>query len=309
MSRVLVTGGAGFVGVPLVVELRRRGREVAVLDDFSGAGRERIEPLAGGGGGALLDADLRDRDAVAAAVAQSRPAAIVHLAARHYIPWCEANPAETQAVNVEGTANLLDAAGAAGVERILIASTGDVYVPADRPHAESDSVAARSIYSASKLAAEELLAAHLSRHPETGGRAVRLFNLYGPGETTPHVLPAILEQLHAGDVLRLGNTEARRDWIYVEDAARAIAGLLDTPGGEPVNLAGGRPASVDGLIAAIAAITGRELRVERDPERMRPSDRPVLAADLTRLRELLPDFVPTPLEEGLRRTLAAEGLA
>jgi len=277
-----------------------------VLDDFSGAARERLGSPADGP--PVFDADLRDREAVAAAVAQGRPTAIVHLAARHYIPWCEANPAETHAINVEGTANLLEAAGAAGVERILIASTGDVYVPSTEPHAEGAPVAARSVYSASKLAAEELLAAHLARHPETGGRAVRLFNVYGPGETNPHVLPAILEQLHAGDVLRLGNTEARRDWLYVEDAARAIAGLVDAPGDEPVNLAGGRAASVDELIALIAQITGRELRVERDPERMRPSDRPVLAADLTRLRRLLPDFTPTPLEEGLRRTLAAVGL-
>lgn len=309
MSAVLVTGGAGFVGVALVAELAARGQAVTVLDDFSGAARTRLDRFAGPDGPLVLEADLRDRDAVAEAVAGGRLAAIVHLAARHYIPWCEAHPAETHAINVEGTANLLDAAGAAGVPRILIASTADVYAPGEQPHTESDRLAPPSVYGVSKLTAEELLAAHLDRHPDASGRAVRLFNVYGPGETNPHVLPAIFEQLHAGDVLRLGNIEARRDWLYAEDAARAIAGLLELPGGGALNLAGGRAASVDELIEAIARITGRDLRVAHDPERMRPSDRPVLAADLTRLRELLPDFAPTALEEGLRRTLEAEGLA
>jgi UDP-glucose 4-epimerase len=309
VSRVLVTGGAGFVGVALIAELTRRGHVVAVLDDFSGAERARLDPLAGPDGLGVHEADLRDHVTAASAVAAARPEAIVHLAARHYIPWCEANPAETHAINVEGTENLLEAAGTVGVERILLASTADVYAPGTRPHAESDRLAPPSVYGASKLAAEERLAAHLARHPDATGRALRLFNVYGPGETNPHVLPAILEQLHAGDVLELGNTDARRDWLYVGDAARAIAGLLDLPGREPVNLAGGRAASVGELIEAIARITGRELRVEHDPERMRPSDRPVLAADLTRLGGLLPDFTPTVLDEGLRRTLEAEDLA
>ena len=319
-ATVLVTGGAGFLGVALVSELARQGHAVAVLDDFSGAKRTRLEPPAGPHGSPLhgarvravdlrlREADLRDRAAVEDAIAELAPAAIVHLAARHYIPWCEANPEQTHAINVEGTANLLAAAGAAGVDRLLLASTADVYAPARRRHAESDRLAPPSVYGASKLAAERLLAAHLARHPGAEGRALRLFNVYGPGETNPHVLPAILEQLHAGDVLRLGRTDARRGWIFVEDAARAFAALLELPGSDPVNLAGDRAASVDELIAVIARITGRPLRIERDPERMRPSDRPVLAADLARMRDLLPGFAPTALEEGLRRTLVAEGL-
>ena len=307
MTRVLVTGGAGFIGVPLVAELRRRGHDVAVLDDFSVGARERLAPPAGVH---VLEADLRDRGAVDSAVEQAEPTVIAHLAARHFIPWCEAHPAETHAVNVLGTANLLEAAGETGVGRILLASTADVYVPATHPHAESDPMAASSAYGASKLVAEELLASHLHRHPEASGAALRLFNVYGPGETNPHVLPTILEQLHAGDALALGNTQARRDWLFVDDAVRVIAGLLELPGADgPVNVAGGRPASVDELLDALRSITGRDLSVRRDPARMRPSDRPVLAADLSRLRELLPGFSATPLEQGLRATLAAEGLA
>ena len=302
-----MTGGAGFIGVPLVAELRRRGHEVAVLDDFSVGARERLAPLAGVH---VLEADLRDREAVARAVEQAEPTAIAHLAARHFIPWCEANPEQTDAINVHGTRHLLEATRATGVRRILLASTADLYEPGTRPHSESDRLAPPSVYGRSKLAAERLLAEHAERNPETVTQALRLFNVYGPGETNPHVLPAILEQLHAGDALALGNTQARRDWLFVDDAVRAIAGLLELPDGRgPVNVAGGRAASVDDLLDALRAITGRDLRVRRDPARMRPSDRPVLAADLSRLREVLPGFSATPLEQGLRATLAAEGLA
>jgi len=306
VTRVLVTGGAGFVGVPLTAGLLHRGHEVTVLDDFSVGPRERLTPLTGAH---VVEADLRDRTAVARAVEQAGPAVIVHLAARHFIPWCEANPEQTEAINVQGTRHLLEAAEHAGVRTILLASTADVYRPARDPHRESDTLASPSAYGRSKLAAERLLAEHAERHPATVTRALRLFNVYGPGETNPHVLPAILEQLRAGDVLALGNTEARRDWLFVDDAVSAIAGLLELPDGRgAVNVAGGRAASVDELIDALRVITGRDLRVQRDPARMRPSDRPVLAADLSRLHELLPGFSATALERGLRATLAAEGL-
>ncbi len=306
MTRVLVTGGAGFVGVPLVAELLRRGHEVAVLDDFSVGARERLAPLTGA---QVFEADLRDRSAVVSAVEQAGPTAIVHLAARHFIPWCEANPEQTDAINVQGTRELLEATQTTGVRAILLASTADLYQPGMHPHSEADRLAPPSVYGRSKLAAERLLSEHAQHHPQTTTRALRLFNVYGPGETNPHVLPAILAQLHSGDTLALGNTEARRDWLFVDDAVRAITDLLELAEGDgPVNIAGGRPASVDELVEALRSITGRDLRVRRDPARMRPSDRPVLVAGLSRLRELLPRFSPTPLEDGLRATLAAEGL-
>jgi UDP-glucose 4-epimerase len=138
---------------------------------------------------------------------------------------------------------------------------------------------------------------------------VRLFNVAGPGETTPHVLSDICDFLRRGDVLPLGNREARRDYVYVGDVARAFVELLDVS--EPdltVNVGSGRSSSVDELVTTIANLTGRRLVAEVDPAKMRPTDRPNMQADITRLRELLPGFDPTPLDETLRHLLVAEGL-
>jgi UDP-glucose 4-epimerase len=298
-ERVLVTGAGGFIGVPLVRELVRRGADVVALDGPDAPGAERLaeqsaEPV-----------DVRDRAALERAVARASPSAIVHLAALHYIPYCLAHPADTLAVNVVGTQHLLDAAAAAGRPRVVFASTGDVYTPSDRPHAESDPLGPINVYGASKAAGEWL--GRIRRDLDV--HVARLFNTYGPGETNPHVLPAILEQLHAGDVVLLGNVGARRDYVYVHDVVAALAALA-LHDGDPVtvNLGTGRATSVEELIERLARLTGRPLRVEVDESRLRPVDRPFMAADTARMRELLPELAPLGLDEGLRRTLAAERL-
>jgi UDP-glucose 4-epimerase len=285
-----VTGGAGFIGVPTVRALLAREAEVVVMDNFAVGRRESIAAL----DVEVLEADLRDADAVA----RARADVVVHLAALHFIPYCAAHPAETIAVNVLGTQHVLDAAGDA---RVVFASTGDVYRPSERPHAESDPVEATSVYGASKLAGEHLLHAR--------GRdsvVLRFFNAIGPGETNPHVLPEILAQLRAGDVLHLGTTSSQRDYIDVDDIAEVCARAALGEGTGTINVGAGRPASVDDLLELVREITGRPLRVEVDEARMRPVDRPVLAASTERLRAQFPGFEPTPLRDALERTLAAD---
>jgi nucleoside-diphosphate-sugar epimerase len=115
--------------------------------------------------------------------------------------------------------------------------------------------------------------------------------------------------MQRGDVLPLGNRSSRRDYVYVGDVARALVGLLDVR--EPdltVNVGSGRSSSVDDLVATIGSLTGRRLVVEVDPAKMRATDRPNMQADIARLREMLPGFEPTPLDETLRFLLAADGL-
>jgi len=297
-ERVLVTGAAGFIGVPLVEELRRRGHEVVALDGPPGTGR---------GGPAPNDGrlDLRDSDATRRAVLDAAPCRIVHLAAVHFIPWCAAHPAETVAVNVLGTQHLLDAAAEAGCERLLLASTGDVYEPSERRHREDDRTAPINVYGASKLAAEQLV-----RLAPLEADVARLFNVYGPGETNPHVIPELFGQMRRGDVLRLGNTEARRDYVYLDDAVAALVAFCEREGPALVaNVGTGVTESVDGLVRRLRRLTGRGLRVEVDRSRLRPSDRPVLCADRGRLGELLGTSELTPLDEGLRRTLVGCGVS
>jgi UDP-glucose 4-epimerase len=302
---VLVTGAAGFIGAPLVRSLLEGGYRVVAVEDFSVGSRERMAGL----DVSVVEADVRDTDALARAVASASPWGVVHLAALHFIPDCIARPDETVARNVLGTQSLLDALAAAPPERLLFASTGDVYAPSSEPRRESDPTEPINVYGRSKLDAERLIELFAARHPGSAARSARLFNVYGPGETNPHVVPEILRQLREGDTLRLGNVDASRDWVFLDDAVAALVGLLENGGGSgPVNVASGEATSVRELVELFARLTDRPLRIETDPERLRPVDRPLLLADPSLLRALLPSQRPTPLEQGLERLLATEGL-
>jgi UDP-glucose 4-epimerase len=301
---VLVTGAAGFLGVPLVDALVDRGAEVVGLDRGQ---HERLRPRAEV---SLEHADLRDAEAVRTVVERVQPWAVVHLAALHFIPYCVAHPAETLAVNVVGTQNLLDALAGTPVERIVFPSSGDVYAPSERSHGEGAPLSPVNVYGASKLMGELLLRFHLEAHPGPSARVLRLFNVYGPGETNPHLLAAMLAAMRDSDELRLGNLETARDYVYLYDAVAALMALLEREGGhEIVNVGTGVGTKGTRLVELLKGRTARPLRVTVDPERVRPVDRPRLVADTTRLRELLPGLELTPLDEGLRRTLEAEGLS
>jgi UDP-glucose 4-epimerase len=147
----------------------------------------------------------------------------------------------------------------------------------------------------------------------SGGPAIpvvaRLFNVYGPGETNPHVIPHLCESMRRGDGLPLGNVDAKRDYTYVDDVAEALVALLDSDVGDvTVNVGAGRSWSVAEVVEHLAHLTGRDLRICVEDERRRRSDRPDLRADPGRLRALVPGATSTPLESGLRRLLEAEKL-
>lgn len=306
-ARVLVTGGAGFIGVPLVRRLLRAGCDVAVMDNFRVSKPERIAELCPPA--TLMEVDLVDRGSVMAAVSEWQPQISFHLAALHFIPECRSHPAETLAINVLGTQHLLDALGELNPPgRVLFMSTADVYKPSQERHPETAAVGSDNVYGLSKQAGEQLVAQYRAA---TGApvTVVRQFNVYGPGETNPHVIPEIVAQLHAGDRLRLGNLDAKRDYIYVDDVADGLIALATrSPSGGPVNLGTGESHSGHRLIAELSALTGRPIHVEQDPDRLRPSDRPNLQADVRLLRSLMPDFAPVLITEGLKRLLVAEGL-
>lgn len=310
-----MTGGAGFVGARTAHLLAAQGHEVHVIDNLERGTRARLDPVEHCTTIQLHEADVRDRERIEAVFTGIDPDAVVHLAANHFIPHCIAHPAETLEVNVLGTQYVLEATARTSASFLFFASTADVYRPAATPHHEADALQPGNVYGLSKLLGE-MLVAHLHDVLSRPCRVVvgRLFNVYGPGETNPHVLPEMMDQLHLGDVLRLGNVTPRRDYVWVEDIAAAIASFLSAGIALPddkvttVNVGTGVSASVSEIVKVLARVTGRPLRVETDPQRVRASDRPNLQADTSALRALYPDATPTRLENGLRALLAAEGL-
>jgi UDP-glucose 4-epimerase len=306
VTKVLVTGGAGFIGAPTCRELLRRGYEVVALDDYSTGSPDRLEPLELEGRFTSVRVDLTDSDATRNAITAVRPSAVIHLAARHFIPHCEAHPSETMAINVLGTQHVIDAVGPD--TRIVFASTADVYRPSATPHMEADDVAPVGYYGLSKITGEHLVRLAQQRGLIAPPRVARFFNVYGPGETNPHVLPDIFRHMGQGDDLALGNLEPRRDYVFVEDVADVVVRLVELDGPEVVvNVGTGRSWSVADLVEQLGAISGRPLRAVSDPGKLRSSDRPDLRADTRRIMTLFPDLQLTPLSEGLRRTLRTIG--
>ena len=225
------------------------------------------------------------------------PEAIIHLAAIHFIPECERLPAEAVSINVEGTVNLLLACKPHC--RFVFTSSAGVYSPNDVAHREStDAVGPVDVYGFTKLHGEQLVQ-YFSQHKQVQSVIVRLFNVVGPGETNPHVLPEIIKQLKAGSrTLRLGNIKPRRDYIYVKDVAQGFIATATAPfpagsAGEPVlvNLGSGASYSVEEMVRRLARIIGERIEIEVDPARVRKVDRPNLLSDNTRMQRLF-SWVP-----------------
>jgi UDP-glucose 4-epimerase len=302
--RVIVTGGCGFVGSPLVRMLVEEVQsEVLVIDDYSvgsaqnlGAARDEIE---------LVDCDVRDRDRVVNIFKGFRPDTVIHTAAVHFIPACNRDPKRCVDVNVGGTQAVLDGAAATSPEAVVLVSSAAVYAPSPVAHPDDGLVGPTDIYGLSKRWTEQLGSLFHER-TEVPVRAARLFNVFGPGETNPHLIPAIIAQAESGEDLRLGNLSTKRDYVFVEDVAKGLIALgADTSdqGYLTCNLGAEQAVDGDEIVATVARLMGRELRVVSDPSRLRASDRPVLLSDCSRARETLRWTARWGLEDGLRAAI------
>jgi UDP-glucose 4-epimerase len=276
------------VGHHLVPRLLEDDHDVVVIDNLSRGSLERFGPLLGDPRLQVVRGDVTDAVLLREIVAEVRPAVVFHLAALHFIPYCTAHPSETLLVNVVGTQLVLDALEPVHDAPLVFASTADVYAPSERPHREDDPIGTTTVYGASKRFCEDLLALVRRRDPARRCLVARLFNVFGPGETNPHVLPDILAQVRDGNVIRLGNLEPRRDYVHARDAADALARLAAYGGTEHVfNVGTGIGTSVTELVDVLASVLGRGLRIEQDPARVRRVERMHLVADPTRARREL----------------------
>ena len=305
---VLVTGAGGFIGSHLVellvaggaqvrdfVRYNSRG-DIGLLSDVAAEVRGQTEIVFG---------DLRDADAVVDA-AQGVDV-ILHLGAFIAIPYSYLHPREVIDTNVSGTLNVLMAARRHEVERMVHASTSEVYGTAQSvPISETHRVHAQSPYAASKAAADQIVGSfHLSYGLPVA--TLRPFNTYGPRQSPRAVIPTISMQCMSGvDSIRLGALDPTRDFTFVTDTARAfaLAGIVDGIDGEAINAGSGQEISIGDLVALIQEVVGTDIPIVADPRRVRPPTSEVerLLSDATRAKELLGWEPLVGLREGLQRT-------
>jgi UDP-glucose 4-epimerase len=283
IRKVLVTGGAGFIGSAVIAHLQSLGVEVMVIDDLSFGDRRFISVP----DSHFRQHDIRDAAQVEAALQAFQPDWIIHLAAVHFIPWCNQHPYESADINVRGTMTVLDAARKLPhLKGLLFASTAAVYPIHDGPLGETHPTGPLDIYGLTKLTGERLCHEFhlLSGIPTV---VCRFFNAFGPNETNPHLIPEIAAQINAGArVLRLGNQAPKRDFIHTQDMARAVAALLRTfsAGYDIFNLGRGIEYSVLEIAAAFSTALSEEVVVEVDPAKVRKVDRLHLLADIEKLK-------------------------
>ncbi len=305
--RALVTGGAGFIGSNLVDSLVERGDEVTVVDDVSTGKRANLDQAIQNGV-QLIELDIRDAEAVHAAVEQARPEVIFHLAAQIDVRKSVADPANDSRINVEGTVNVLRAAQTHGVRRFVNTSTGGaIYgevqiIPAPEDHP----VAPEAPYGLSKFCAEQYCELFTRLHG-LSTVSLRYGNVYGPRQDPlgeAGVVAIFCGKLLDGERPTIfGDGEQTRDYVYVGDVVDANLRAAGAQTSGAVNIGCGAEVSVLDIVAALAPHADGAFAPEHAPERLGEVRRSAL--DASRARQELGWEAGTGLEDGLERTLAS----
>ncbi|MGE5560895.1 MAG: NAD-dependent epimerase/dehydratase family protein [Chloroflexota bacterium] len=297
--RVLVTGGAGFVGSHVVDLLLRQGHEVTVVDDLTTGLAENVDAMA-----RLLVLDIRAP--LDSLMADVRPETVIHLAAQVSVPDSLDDPWRDLSVNIGGTVNVFMAAARAGVRKVVSVSSAAVYgAPEQLPLREASRLSPLTPYGLSKLTGERYVEM-LGRLLSVDYTIIRPANIFGPRQTTVGegaVVPAFIASLLAGhDPVIQGDGEQTRDFIYVTDMADAIVRAIDRAGGETLNISSNRATSINELWRLLARMTGWARQPVHGEARRGDIRDSVL--DNTRARCSL-DWQPrVKLADGLRETVA-----
>lgn len=308
--KILVTGGAGFIGSHLVESLVAQGHTVFVLDDLNDfyspdIKRQNLASVASQI--TFIEEDLRNGEAIRSLFEKHSFDVVIHLAARAGVRPSLLQPHLYVETNVIGTLNLLEAAKQTGVKRMVFASSSSVYgtcttVPF---HEKLPLLQTISPYAATKLAGEQLCSNYVAVH---GMRiiALRFFTVYGPRQRPDLAIHRFTDRIHNGlPIEQFGNGSTRRDYTYIDDIIQGILGAVryacasEKPEFEICNLGESQTISLSRLIALIEKVLNKTAKIHYLPEQA--GDVPQTYADISRAAELL-DYQPkTSIEEGIPR--------
>jgi len=308
MNRILVTGGAGFIGSHTVQRLLELGKEVSIVDDLNdfyspALKRANIDKIRETGSVDFHECDIRDHRTVMHAVEDTRPDAIIHLAARAGVRPSLEQPLLYEQVNVGGTLALLEAARNFGVGKFVFASSSSVYGAANTvPFREDDRVDwPISPYAATKIAGERLCYTYSHLHG-INVVCLRFFTVYGPRQRPDLAIRKFTEMIDRGDPIPVYGdpSSGGRDYTHVDDIVQGIVSALEYECSYDVfNLGNAHPISLATLIESIESALGKKARVRNLPPQ--PGDVPITYADIRKAGDCLGYLPATPFEAGIRK--------
>ena len=315
-KRILLTGGAGFIGSHLAEALLRNHARLSILDNLDDfyspeLKKANLEAIRKIGPFDFFEQDICAMDVMRETVAGIRPDAIVHLAARAGVRPSIERPRLYEQVNVAGTLNLLELCREFQVSRLIFGSSSSVYGASSRAPFSEEQSGLRPIspYAATKLAAELLCYtyAHLYKLPVM---VLRFFTVYGPRQRPDLAIHKFVARMEAGKPLPIfGDGESGRDYTYVDDIVAGVLGALEydfssTDGApfEICNLGNSKPVKLSELVGMLERATGKKAIVQREAPQQ--GDVPLTWADISRAGKLLGYRPQTSLEEGLKKFVA-----
>ena len=304
--KVLVTGGAGFIGSHLVHRLLREGHGVVVVDefnDFYDPAIKRANVAAFADQVEVIEASICDADLMKSLTYKDKFDAIVHIAARAGVRPSLENPRAYIETNITGTYNMLEAARAGGVQHFLFASSSSVYGLAKTvPFSESLPLPQTlSPYAATKLSGEHLCG-NFSHLYGLRVACLRFFTVYGPGQRPDLAIHKFTDLIYQGKPIpKFGEGQTRRDYTYVDDIIQGVMGSLayDKTPFEIFNLGESETTTLTELIEVLEQALGRQAVINQLPEQ--PGDMPLTCADISKARAMLGYNPTTKISEGIPR--------
>jgi UDP-glucose 4-epimerase len=299
MTKILVIGGAGFIGSAAIAELQKHGHDIYVIDDLPFGNRDFL-PIPDT---YFHQLDILNGHGLSEVIHKIDPDWIIHLAAIHFIPYCNQHPFKSSNINIQGTINVLNAAKSLkNLEKMFFASTAAVYPICEEAIPETQQTNPLDIYGLSKLAGEHLMNEF---YLQTSIPTIicRFFNAFGLNETNLHLIPEIQRQVNSGlRTIELGNLDPKRDFIHTYDMARAIIMLLNKfdSGIDVFNLGSGQEYSVIDVVKEFENQLGQEITIKVDQSRVRKVERMHLRADISKLKAFISWKPEISISEGIK---------